>query len=72
MLHVKINHHLPFLKGGDLDDRHHVKIPLALAVKKEKTRDLLTIFSDLVVVKFKKGELCETVKGRWCLCCKCV
>jgi len=36
-------------------------------VKKETIKDLLTIFSDLVVVKFKKNESYKMVKGRWCL-----
>ncbi|KAF8469357.1 hypothetical protein DFH94DRAFT_795794 [Russula ochroleuca] len=36
----------------------------------ETTKDLLMIFSDLVVVKFKMKETYETVKGRWCLPCK--
>jgi hypothetical protein len=34
-----------------------------LVMKKESTKDLLTIFSDLVTMKFKKGEVYETLKG---------
>jgi hypothetical protein len=57
-------------RHGDLEDRHRVGISLPLDVKKETTKDLLLIFSDLVVVKFKKKESYETIKGRWCLPCK--
>ncbi|KAH9028422.1 hypothetical protein EDB83DRAFT_2319538 [Lactarius deliciosus] len=57
-------------RGDDLEDRHRVEIPPQLGVKKGLTKDLLTIFSDLIVVKFKKNEGYETVKGRWCLPCK--
>ncbi|KAH9015244.1 hypothetical protein EDB83DRAFT_2321314 [Lactarius deliciosus] len=57
-------------RGDDLEDRHRVKIPPQLGVKKGLTKDLLTIFSDLIVVKFKKNEGYKTVKGRWCLPCK--
>jgi hypothetical protein len=54
----------------DLADRHNAEIPSALVVKNESVKDLLTIFSDLVVVKFTKGDRDETVKGRWCLVCR--
>jgi len=39
-------------------------------MKKDSTRDLLTIFSDLVTVKFKKGTQSETSRGQWCLPCR--
>ncbi|KAH9041793.1 hypothetical protein EDB85DRAFT_1886448 [Lactarius pseudohatsudake] len=57
-------------RGDDLEDRHRVKIPSQVGVKKGLTKDLLTIFSDHVVVKFMKNEGYETVKGWWCLPCK--
>ncbi|KAH9000751.1 hypothetical protein EDB83DRAFT_2324577 [Lactarius deliciosus] len=57
-------------RGDDLEDRHRVEIPPQLGVKKGLTKDLLTIFLDLIVVKFKKNEGYETVKGQWCLPCK--
>jgi hypothetical protein len=42
-------------------------------VKKDTTKDLLTIFSDIVTVQFKKKSgAIETVKGRWCFPCKSV
>ncbi|KAF8488723.1 hypothetical protein F5888DRAFT_1639060 [Russula emetica] len=56
-------------QGGDLEGHHCVEISVPLEVKKETTKDLLTVFSDLIVVKFKKNESYETVKGRWCLPC---
>jgi len=36
-------------------------------MQKESTKDILTIFSDLVNVKFKKGEVYKIVKDQWCL-----
>lgn len=42
-------------------------------MKKDTTKDLLTIFSDIVTVQFnKKNGAVETVRGRWCLPCKSV
>ncbi|KAH8988656.1 hypothetical protein EDB86DRAFT_3081483 [Lactarius hatsudake] len=57
-------------RGDNLEDHHHVKIPPQLGVKKGLTKDLLMIFLDLIVVKFKKNKGYKTVKGRWCLPCK--
>ncbi|KAF8067557.1 hypothetical protein FPV67DRAFT_1561917 [Lyophyllum atratum] len=41
-------------------------------VKKDTTRDLLTIFSDRVKVQFipKNGDKPEVLRGRWCTVCK--
>lgn len=39
-------------------------IPQEFNVKKDSTKDLLTIFLDLVTVKFKQNGDTETVKGR--------
>ena len=75
------NRRLPIEQEGDLEDRHRVEIPSTLMTKKDSTRDLLTIFSDILVVKFKMANkddvvegfeetVYETVKGRWCLPCK--
>jgi hypothetical protein len=55
---------------SDLEEHHRAEIPTLLPVKKDSTKDLLTIFSDRVTVKFKSGETFETIKGRWCLPCK--
>ena len=41
-------------------------------MKRELTRDLLTIFTDKVWVCFKWGEQFEQVYGQWCLVCKWV
>lgn len=57
--------------NADASDREF-SVPQELNVKKDSTKDLLTIFSDLVTVKFKRNEDEETVKGRWCLICKYV
>lgn len=55
---------------SDLEERHHAGIPDILTVKKDSTKDMLTIFSERVDVKFKKGEKNETITGRWCLLCR--
>jgi hypothetical protein len=41
-----------------------------VALKRDTTKDLLTIFSQSVVVKFKKDNQSEKKKGRWCLPCR--
>jgi hypothetical protein len=41
-------------------------------VKKDTTRDLATIFSERVDVKFKKGDESNTITGRWCKICRLV
>jgi len=33
-------------------------------------KDLLEIFSDIVMVKFKMGMKHEIMKGHWCMPCK--
>src|ERR1700722_6371689 len=44
-----------------------------MATKADTTKDLLTIFSDRVDVKFtKKDGTSETLRGWWCLVCKSV
>ena len=53
----------------NVDDRDR-SVPQEFNVKKDSTKDLLTIFSDLVNVKFKQNGYFETVRGRWCLLCK--
>jgi hypothetical protein len=66
---------LPVMQGDDEnDDDRDDSVPQEFNVKKDSTKDLLTIFSDLVTVKFKRnGDLdMETVRGRWCLLCKYV
>jgi hypothetical protein len=63
---------LTFLQDG-LDDIHRAGIPDQKAVKADSTRDMLTVFTDKVSVKFThKNGGTETVKGRWCLICKYV
>ncbi|KAF8232047.1 hypothetical protein L208DRAFT_1274116, partial [Tricholoma matsutake] len=49
---------------------HHGEILEELTMKKDSTKDLLMIFSDIVTVKFTKGGKKETMRGRWCLPCK--
>ena len=64
-----------FLKAeSGLEDCHIIKAPTEVSVKKDTTKDLLMIFSDIVTVQFKKkiGGATETVKGRWYLPCKSV
>jgi hypothetical protein len=39
-------------------------------VKSDSTRDLLTIFSDLVSANVKKDGKLMGMKGRWCLICR--
>lgn len=52
------------------------ELPEIRVSKKESTRDLHTIFSGLVKVKFtvkdEEGEVVavQTLKGRWCLVCR--
>ncbi len=58
------------LQASDLEDQHHGKIPAALVVKNESTKDLLTVFSDLVTVNFKKENKTTNLKGHWCLLCR--
>lgn len=41
-----------------------------MIVKKDTTRDLAMIFSDLVAVKFNKDDKTTTLKGWWCMLCK--
>jgi hypothetical protein len=50
--------------------QHQLDIPTELTVKKDTTKDLLTIFSARVTVNFKEGQTTETLTGRWCLLCK--
>jgi hypothetical protein len=57
-------------KEDETEGPHQIDIPVELRVKKDSTKDLLTIFSARVTVNFKKGENTETVSGRWCMICK--
>jgi hypothetical protein len=59
-------------QDSGLEDCHIIKAPTELSVKKDTTKDLLTIFLDIVTVQFKKKGAVETVRGRWCLPCKSV
>ena len=61
---------LLFWLQGDLTEQHCGEIPGALMMKKDSTKDLLTIFSDIAVVKFTKGGKTVSLRGRWCLPCK--
>lgn len=51
-------------------------LPPAKPSKKESVRDLLTIFSETVKVKFSVRDTednivaVQTLKGRWCLVCR--
>jgi hypothetical protein len=58
------------LQASDLEDRHRGEIPEVLVVKNDTTKDLLTVFSDLVSVIFKKGNKTSNFKGQWCLLCR--
>jgi hypothetical protein len=58
------------MQASDLEDQHRGDIPALLVVKKDTTKDLLTIFSDLLTVNFKKGDETTNVRGRWCLLCR--
>ncbi|KAG6904054.1 hypothetical protein DXG01_012929, partial [Tephrocybe rancida] len=51
---------------GELREQHIQGIPPVRPVKKDSTKDLLTIFSDRVTVKFVSGVKTEEGKGRWC------
>jgi len=69
--YISIRGGLPVkLQASDLEDRHRGEIPVALVVKSDSTKDLMTIFSDLVTVNFKKGNKTTNAKGRWCLLCR--
>ncbi|KZS92167.1 hypothetical protein SISNIDRAFT_486701 [Sistotremastrum niveocremeum HHB9708] len=52
------------------------ELPPSRPTKKESVRDLLTIFSDTVKVKFTVKDddnevvAVQTLKGRWCLVCR--
>jgi hypothetical protein len=51
------------LQASDLEDRHCGEIPVALVVKNDTTKDLLTIFLDIVTVNFKKVDKMTNLKG---------
>ena len=67
-------HGLHFIfKGGNLEELHQSNIPTKLKVKAESTKDLLLIFSECVMVKFKKeNDSYEMVVGWWCNACRWV
>ena len=54
-------------EGNNLKKRHHGEIPESSIVKKDTTKDLLTVFSDHVTINFKKasGKI-QALQGRWC------
>ena len=57
---------------SSLEDHHLIEAPTELSMKKDSMKDLLPIFSDIVIVQFKKKDAVETVRGHWCLPCKLV
>jgi hypothetical protein len=57
--------------NADLNSDHQGKTRPARKVKVHNTKDLLTIFSDPITVKFiGKDGTAEVLTGRWCLICK--
>jgi len=60
------------IQASDLGDQHRGDIPEELPVKADSTKDLLTMFSDLITVNFRKGKKLTNAKGRWCLLCRFV
>ena len=54
----------------ETEDQHQLDIPVEYRVKKDTTKDLLTIFSARMTVNFKKGNTSEMISGRWCMVCK--
>lgn len=55
-----------------MEEHHLGNIPDALVIKQDMTKDLQTIFSDLISVNFKKGRNTTNLKGQWYLICKYV
>ncbi|RDB17308.1 hypothetical protein Hypma_001668 [Hypsizygus marmoreus] len=54
-----------------LETKHNNPVPSTKVVKKDSTKDLLLIMTDIVQVKFKVGNDDYTsIKGRWCIPCK--
>ena len=52
---------------------HIIKAPTEVFVKKDTMKDLLTIFSDIVMVQFnRKNGAAETIRGWWCPPCRSV
>jgi hypothetical protein len=52
-------------------DDCHAMIPDEKAIRKESSRDLLTVFSDRVEVKFTNADRsAEVLKGHWCMSCR--
>lgn len=61
----------PELPQDDVHAEHRGEPEGAHNIKKRNTKDLLTIFSDRVTVRFVKTEgEAELRVGRWCLVCK--
>ncbi|KAN0081297.1 hypothetical protein V8E55_008921, partial [Tylopilus felleus] len=55
----------------DVQDEHCGELQATRHVKKQNTKDLLTIFSDQVTVRFINTDGREELKlGRWCMVCK--
>jgi hypothetical protein len=50
-----------------LQEHHENGIGSILPVKKDRTKDLLTIFSDLVYVRFKWAGRYQKLRGQWCM-----
>ncbi|RDB16069.1 hypothetical protein Hypma_003459, partial [Hypsizygus marmoreus] len=57
-------------EGDSLAGHHCIKVSDLILTKKESMKDLLTIFSELVTVKFKKGETGKLIKEHWYTICK--
>lgn len=56
--------------GDGLKSQHRIEVGSLHAVKKESTWNLLTIFSDHVIINIKVGDEKETHRGWWCMPCK--
>ncbi|KAF5382025.1 hypothetical protein D9615_004467 [Tricholomella constricta] len=54
----------------DLNDDHAQGIPNVRPIKKDRTRDILTIFGDREKQSFVESGVNKTYEGRWCLVCK--
>ncbi|KIM58355.1 hypothetical protein SCLCIDRAFT_55519, partial [Scleroderma citrinum Foug A] len=54
----------------DLGNEHCAEVMPAHKIKKRNTKDLLTIFTDRVRVKFVIAGKVDLLWGRWCMICK--
>ncbi|KAG6824578.1 hypothetical protein H0H87_011486 [Tephrocybe sp. NHM501043] len=58
------------VKAGVLQQKHVNPIPSTHKVKKDSSKDILTIFSDRLKAKFVTGQQVEEIRGCWCKICK--